>query len=106
MTARQLQQYQRPRVGPGEDQAGATEDQPPAAETLVDRLPKGFRPLGRVRGVHAVGRSVCFRTDARLFLWDGGTMRVVPAPPFQPSELPPLANIVPATVFAMWSQIA
>ena len=48
--------------------------------SLVDRLPKGLRPLGQVRGVHAVGRSVCFRTESRLFLWDGGAMRVVPAP--------------------------
>ncbi len=48
--------------------------------SLVDRLPKGLRPLGQVRGVHAVGRSVCFRTESRLFLWDGSAMRVVPAP--------------------------
>ena len=52
-----------------------------AYSSLVDRLPKGLRPLGRVRGVHAVGGIVCFRTDARLFLWDGTAMRVVPAPP-------------------------
>ena len=48
--------------------------------SLVDRLPKGLRPLGRVRAVHAVGAGVCFRTDTRLLLWDGSTMRVVPAP--------------------------
>lgn len=47
--------------------------------SLADRLPKGLRPLGRVQGVHAVGRGVCFRTGSRLFLWDGAAMRVVPA---------------------------
>ena len=49
--------------------------------SLTDRLPKGLRPLGKVRGVHAVEKSVCYRTESRLFLWDGKSMRIVPAAP-------------------------
>lgn len=60
----------------GTDAAGET-----VYASLVERIPKGLRPLGRVRAVHAVAGSVCFRTESRLFLWDGTTMRVVPAAP-------------------------
>jgi diguanylate cyclase (GGDEF)-like protein len=49
--------------------------------SLLGRLPEGTRPLGRIQGVHAVGRTICFRTTARLLLWDGAAMKVVPAPP-------------------------
>lgn len=60
----------------GTDSAGKT-----VYASLVERIPKGLRPLGRVRAVHAVETSVCFRTESRLFLWDGAAMRVVPAAP-------------------------